>query len=239
MADSFLEWLKQSWSAVVAFLGRLHQRITGNINRERANRSGTKLAILGPLASGKTTVHCFLETGVLITEYEPTLGAVVKSPTQRDLQMVSELMEKEPIHLYLAERIDVSGDFKTFSSAWKQALSDAFFVIFLYDASKFIGEHAQAKEYRRLVVDGCDFAGGLIAHADTKIVFAATHCDLVGGWALTQQGINRVQKQIWHYDEADEAVINLAQNTYDEASIVFGSLKGVENAENFLYSIFE
>lgn len=239
MADNFFEWLKQRWSSFVAFLGHLHQRVTGNINRERATRTGTKLAVLGPLRSGKTTVHCFLETGALITEYEPTLGIPAVKPSERDLRMISDLREKEPIHLFLTGRIDVSGDFGNWSSAWKQALNDAFFVIFLYDASRFIGENSQAKEYRRLVVDGCNFAGGLIEHPDTKIVFAATHCNLVGGWALTQQGINRVHKQVWHYDEANEAVINLSQKTYEEGSIVFGSLKGVENAENFLYSIFE
>ncbi len=240
MAETVMEWLAARWERFVAILSRLHKKIATNLELARRKRTGTKLAIVGPTASGKTVVHTFLATGVLLSDYNPTTGAGDKhAPTSVEIEAITEVMDKDPIHLYLAERIDVSGNFEQFPMAWAATLNDAFYVVFLFDAKRFIDQSLQGEAYRRLVVNACDFAGGLIKYSDTKVVFAGTHCDLIEDWTLSRQGMNLASRLVWNYDEADEAANRLAQNTEKPALPAFGSLRDEKSASDLLYSIFE
>jgi GTPase SAR1 family protein len=239
MAASFLDWLTSQWTGLTRILKGVHKRVAESLLASKSKRKGTKLAIVGPPASGKTVVHTFLSSGVLLTEYSPTLGVQKQRPTKVEIETVRQIRDGNPIHLYLAERYDMSGDYKRFPDVWARALNDAFFVVFLYDAQKFLGENSIAAKYRREVVDACDFAGGLIKYPDTKVVLAGTHCDLINGWNLTRQSITKIDRQISKYDEAEQARIHLGKKTKDEASVVYGSLKDAESATELLYSIFE
>jgi hypothetical protein len=238
MAETWLDWLAQRWNNFVAILDRAHRRVVTSLEQAKSKRKGTKLAIVGPMASGKTVIHTFLATGVLLSEYQPTMGAVKQKPTKFQLQAISEL-SNGPISKYLAERLDVTGDFRSNPYAWKQALSDAFFVIYLFDIYKFLGGDAQSARYRELVVEGADFAGGLIQHPDTKVVVAGTHCDLIPGWNLTTQSMNNVSRLFWKFDEAEDMRNHLAKNTREDAAVTFGSLRDERSATQVLYSIFE
>lgn len=239
MSSTLVDWLTQNWNRFVALLSSVHKKISQSLLRSKANRKGKKLAIVGPMASGKTVVHTFLATGVLLSEYSPTLGVEKREPTKVEIEKITDVTEHNPIKLFLAERLDVTGDFKAVPDAWRKALSDTFFVVFLFDMKKFLDEGPDGKEYRRLVVDGCDFAGGLITHQDAKVVFAGTHCDQIADWSLTQQGANKINQRFWKYDEAQEAATHLAKETIEDANVVVGSLAGERNATEFLYSIFE
>ena len=241
MADTFLEWLASQWTRFTKILRRAHERIAAGVLVAKKGRKGTKLAIVGPQASGKTVIHTFLSSGVLLTEYSPTIGAGQKqAPTKVEIEAVRDFADRNPIRMYLAERQDMTGDFKRFPGLWERALQDAFFVVFLYDVNKFLGKNpAEAAAYRREVVAGCDFAGELIRHRDTKIVLAGTHCDLIDGWDLTRQSITKIDRQVTKHDEAEQARLHLGKKTAGEASVVYGSLKDEKSATDLMYSIFE
>lgn len=238
MAESWLDWLATRWNNFVAILDRAHKRVATSLEQAKSKRKGTKLAIVGPMASGKTVIHTFLATGVLLSEYRPTLGAVKQKPTRIQIDAINEL-SNGPIRKYLAERVDVTGEFRSAPVAWKLALSDAFFVVYLFDVYKFLGNGLPAAQYRQLVVEGADFAGSLIQHPDTKVVVAGTHCDLVPGWNLTTQSMNNISRMFWKYDEAEEMRNHLAKNTREDAAVTFGSLRDERSAMQLLYSIFE
>lgn len=233
------DWLRKWLSNVIAVLDSLHKKVTANLQALRRGRKGTKLAIVGPPASGKTVVHVFLGTGMLITEYTPTQGAVKYDRATLELEAVQRYNESS-LTLNVSDRIDVSGDFRQHSFAWKNALSDAFLVLFMFDMSKFVSDSHAGAAYRRTVVDGCDFAGGLIANADTKVILVGTHCDLISGWNPTRKGSNEVSRLFWgdYKSDADDARTHLAKNTVQDAEVVWGSLKDQECAESLLYDTF-
>lgn len=218
----------------LAIPDRVHKRIVTSLEQAKSKRNGTKLAIVGPMASGKTVIHTFLATGVLLSGYQPTLGAIKLKPTRFELDF-----SNRPISKYLAKRLDVAGDFRSYPLVWQQALNDAFFVIYLFDVNKFLGNDAESAEYRHLVVEGSDLVGGLIRHPDTKVVLAGTHCDLKPGWNLTTQGMNNISRLFWKHDEAEKTRNHLAKNTREDAAVIFGSLKDQQSAAQLLYSIFD
>lgn len=233
------EWLRKWLANVIAVLGALHKTVTASLETLRSSSRGTKLAIVGPPTSGKTVVHVFLSTGVLITEYTPTQGAVKYSRAKVELEAAQRFNEN-PIRLSLGNRIDVSGDFRQHSYAWQTALGDAFLVLFMFDMSKFVADTTGGASYRRTVVDGCDFAGGLIANSDTRVVLVGTHCDLIPGWTPTSIGSNKVSRLFWgdYKADADDARTHLAKNTVKDAEVVWGSLKDEECASALLYDTF-
>jgi hypothetical protein len=233
------DWLRKWLSNVIVVLDGLHKKVTADLAALRSGRKGTKLAIVGPPASGKTVVHVFLGTGVLITEYVQTQGAVKYDRATLELEAVQRYNEN-PIKLSLSDRIDVSGDYRTHSYAWKNALNDAFLVLFMFDMSQFVADSHAGAVYRRTVIDGCDFAGGLIANSDTKVILVGTHCDLIPGWNPTSKGSNEVSRLFWgdYTTDANDARTHLARNTVKDAEVVWGSLKDQECAESLLYDTF-
>ncbi|MGO9781057.1 MAG: Rab family GTPase [Streptosporangiaceae bacterium] len=219
----------------------LHRTVTANIAALRNRSKGTKIAIVGPPASGKTVIYRFLGTGVLVQEYIPTEAGVRVNATTVELVAAKSAIDKNPILLNLSNTIDVSGDYKLHSYVWQTALTDAFLVLFVFDASKFIAAGSEGSAYRRTVVDGCDFAGGLIAHNDTRVVMVGTHCDLIAGWTPKPTGSNMVNRIFWHdYGiDADDARTHLAKNTSNDAEVFFGSLFDEESAKDLLYQTFQ
>jgi hypothetical protein len=232
------EWVATHWDHALAVLDRAHDRVAFNIERAKQKRHGNKLAIVGPPKAGKTVVHVFLETGVLITDYNPTLGASRVQPSRTTIEAMGARRAKNPISLYLAERPDVSGNFGQFGASWREALNDAFFVLFLFDASIFLGMTQAATTYRRDVVAACEFAGSLIRYRDTKVVLGGTHCDLIDGWPASHVA-SRILRSFGKHDEFDQAIAQIGKNVKEEPYFVIGSLKDETNATELLYSIFE
>jgi hypothetical protein len=224
---------------IVAILADLFLKVEEALDRIQARRKGTKIAILGPPVSGKTVVHKFLSTRALVTEYSPTIGLEKHQQTRIEFEPDDPLGPQTAISLRLAPRIDVQGDFSRTPDNWRLALSDAFLVLFMFDVSKFIAADAEGIKYRRLVVNGCDFAGGEIGHEDTKIVLVGTHCDLVPGWDLSAQGTTVVSRLLYKLGEIDEALDSIAAKVKAPASLVFGSLKDQVSAEHLLYAVFD
>lgn len=240
MPSPMFEWLRTRWSSVVAVLYGLHRAITANIAALRNKSKGTKIAIVGPPVSGKTVIYRFLGTGVLVQDYIPTEAGDRVGPITVELAAAKSAIDKNPILLNLSKTIDVSGDYKRHSYVWETALTDAFLVLFVFDASKFIAEGPEGSDYRRTVVDGCDFAGGLIVHNDTRVVMVGTHCDKIAGWTLTS-GSSMVNRIFWrdYGVDADDARTHLAKNTTKDAEVFFGSLLKEDSAKDLLYQTFQ
>jgi hypothetical protein len=241
MPSSMFEWLRTRWSSVVGLLYGLHRTVVANIAALRKKSKGTKIAIVGPPTSGKTVIYRFLGTGVVVREYIPTEAAVRVSATTVELAAAQSAIDNNPILLNLTNTIDVSGDYKQHSYAWKNALTDAFLVLFVFDVSKFIVDGPEGAAYRRTVVDGCDFAGGLIGHNDAKVVMVGTHCDLIAGWTASPKGSNMVNRIFWgdYKVDADDARTHLAKNTVEDAEVFFGSLVDEPSAKDLLYQTFQ
>lgn len=206
-----------------------------------ASSAGTKLAIVGPQASGKTFIWTFLRSGgtELVTQHQATIGATRIDATKTVIKTGEDHSVDSQLQLMLADSLDVTGDFTSFSEIWATVLENAFLVVFIFDVSKFVGINnaAAACDYRKLVLDASRFVGRQIQHPDTIVVLALGWCDMLEDWTPTNSA------PLWEYmskfsDELSTAKNSLAVNTSGKARQVDGSLASEEWAQVFIHRIF-
>jgi hypothetical protein len=235
------EWMRKALSNVAAVLTPLHSRITANITSLLRRSTGTKIAIVGPTRSGKTVIHIFLATGMLTTDYDPTLSNVKYESHDVTFEAGEATYKSNQISVNLADRIDVSGDYRNHSYEWQKVLKDAALVLFVFDMSKFLSGTSDGAAYRRTVVDSCDFAGGFIGHSDARVIMVGTHCDQIADWSAVGIGANAVGQTFWvdYRTDSGDAINNLSKNVDKRAQAVWGSLKDPNYATELLYQAFQ
>lgn len=235
------DWMRKALSTVVAVLTPLHTRITGNITALLRKSTGKKIAIVGPTRSGKTVIHVFLGTGMLTTDYQPTLSNVKYESHNVTFEAGEATYKSNQVSLSLASRIDVSGDYRNHAYEWQTVLKDAALVLFVFDMHQFLLKSPRGAAYRRTVVDACDFAGGFIAHSDARVMMIGTHCDLIPGWTAVGAGANAVGQTFWadYRVDSGDASNHLSKNVTKRALVVWGSLKDADSATELLYQAFQ
>jgi hypothetical protein len=212
------------------------------LTRAAARSEGTKLAIVGPPASGKTFIWTFLKSGgtVLVTEHTPTLGGarVVGGPAT--IRTGEPSTVSDDLKFMLADSMDVSGDLEGYPEVWDQVLSEAFLVVFLFDVSLFTGirQPERAEEYRAQVLEASKFTGQRIRHEDAVLVLAIGWCDKLDDWSPTNSG-PLSDRLAPHVATVKQIRTNLAVNTKNPARQVEGSLASEEWAHTFIYRIFK
>jgi hypothetical protein len=242
MAWRWWTWTKERMRAWAKRFRDLFRRTETELIRAAENSAGTKLAIVGPPASGKTFIWTFLKSGgtVLVTEHTPTLAGVrvVGGPTTIRTDESSDISDE--LDLMLADSIDVSGDLDTYPEVWDEVLRDAFLVVFLFDVSRFTGiqEPEHAEDYRTRVVAASKFAGKRVQHDDAVAVLAIGWCDKLEDWSPTNGG-PLSDALVPHVNTLKQIRANLAVNTAFPARQVEGSLASEEWAHNFIHRIFK
>ncbi|WP_448627140.1 hypothetical protein [Geodermatophilus sp. URMC 64] len=242
MAWKWWTWSKERVRAWSKRFRDLFRRTESDLTAAAAHSRGTRLAIVGPPASGKTFIWTFLKSGgtKFVTEHTPTLAGVrvVGGPTTIRTDESSDV--SDDLDLMLADSMDVSGDLDTYPDFWDQVLSDAFLVVFLFDVSLFAGirEPDQAEEYRARVVMASKFAGKRIRQEDAIVVLAIGWCDKLDDWSPMNSG-PLSDCLAPHMDTLKQIRANLAVNTTAPTRQVEGSLASEEWAHTFIYRIFK
>src|SRR3954470_20949615 len=95
---------------------------------------GRTVAVLGPQAVGKTTLHHFLRDGVHPGDpYRPTVG------TRRVEQGRPEVADNGDHHkIAIRKGLDVPGDSKNNADDWGQLVRDSDVLLYLFDATKIL-----------------------------------------------------------------------------------------------------
>lgn len=96
--------------------------------------SGKKIAILGTIETGKTTMHKFLRDGEVVTDH---------IATRRQIDVEKSVFKVDNHELLIKKGKDISGQ-RTFVSEWKTLYIDCDICFYMFNASKV---YANDKEH--------------------------------------------------------------------------------------------
>jgi hypothetical protein len=88
--------------------------------------SGKKIAILGTIETGKTTMHKFLRDGEIVTNHVAT---------RRQIDVDKSIFKVDNYELLIKKGKDISGQ-RTFLSEWKDLYIDCNVCFYMFNASK-------------------------------------------------------------------------------------------------------
>ena len=156
-----------NWFADLAQQGNaLWERILGLLN-------GKKIAVLGPRASGKTTLISFLLNGELPEEY---------FATPKPEKIAGKKIRLGSLALRVKAVTDVPGDTQSHSD-WERQYDAADIAFYMVDASKI---HARNDTYIKLITGEMRHIGEWLEsrkQKPPKFFLVATHCDLIPEYA--------------------------------------------------------
>jgi hypothetical protein len=202
--------------------------------------SGKRVGILGPRNSGKTTLHTWLREGALPAEYRPTQQAVTTKKARPTLQG-PDSTEK----LALKQGRDVSGDAINDLAAWRTVIDESDVLVYLFDASLvLVNDEGQ----RRQIIRDCAMIGPRVADRrdngrGPRIALVGTHCDLIDGYAADGSGQTRIaiHERVLAIEALKDARWSIQDALADDSppTVIFGSLKEPETADDLSYRVFK
>lgn len=187
---------------------------------------GKRLAVLGARGVGKTHLIRFLASGSIPAEYKQTV-APEKASARR--------FQLKDLDLKVRDTLDVSGD-KAAYAEWKELHDKADVVFYLLRADRLI---AGDPEVESRVRDDLRHVGGwLDAHKSRPRFFIiGTHCDFDGEFtALSADRLGDYMDKFRKLPIVAELVARAGGA--QQAKVVLGSMKSLQDTEMLVYQIF-
>nr|WP_294503899.1 GTPase domain-containing protein [uncultured Rhodopila sp.] len=192
----------------------------------RETLGGKKIAVLGPRASGKTTLIKFLLKGELSEEYVATAKPEKFSGKKVVLQ---------DLNLTIEDTTDVPGDRQSHAD-WERLYKEADFVLYLTDAKML---HAGDQGYENNVRDDMRHIGEWFDDRKDKpprFFLIATHCDLIFEYdSLPDSRKTAFTDDFWKTPIMQQLI--LLGKGIKNVKCVAGSLKGRDESERLVGSI--
>ncbi|WP_156784212.1 GTPase domain-containing protein [Sphingomonas sp. SKA58] len=187
---------------------------------------GKKLAVLGPRASGKTTLISFLLNGELPQEYFATA-----KPEKFEGKKISLGSLELRVHAVT----DLPGDVQSHSD-WERQYKDSNIACYMIDASKV---YARDETYIRMIRSEARHIGEWLDSRKRRppaFFLVATHCDLIPDYASLPEGQVTVFTDSFWKDADVQKIINLAGGS-KYVKCVAGSLKDISRSERLIGEI--
>lgn len=187
---------------------------------------GKRLAVLGARGVGKTHLIKFLASGSIPSEYKQTV-APEKASARR--------FQLKDLDLKVKDTLDVSGD-KAAYAEWKELHDKADVVFYLLRADRLIAGDP-AVELR--VRDDLRHISGWLEARKTRPRFfiIGTHCDYDG--EFTALSADRLGDYVDKFRKLPIVAELVARaGGAQQAKVVLGSMKSLEDTEMLVYQIF-
>jgi energy-coupling factor transporter ATP-binding protein EcfA2 len=187
---------------------------------------GKRLAVLGARGVGKTHLVKFLTTGSIPAEYKQTV-APEKASSRR--------FQLKDLDLKVKESLDVSGD-KSAYAEWKEQLDQADVVFYLLRADRLI---AGDRDVEDRVRDDLKHIGGWLKSRNPRphVFIIGTHCDFDPEFRSTSD--DKIGDYVDKFRQLPIVVELVARaGGAQQAKVVLGSMKTVENTEALVYQVF-
>jgi len=188
---------------------------------------GKKLAVLGARGVGKTHLVQFLSTGSIPSVYNPTVG--VPRTSSRRFQL-------KDLDLNVKESRDVDGHKLSYGD-WKELHDQADVVFYLLRADQLI---AGNRDTEARVRDDLKHIGGWLESRNPRPRFflIGTHCDCDPEFNSTQADkVGNYTDKFRRIPVVVELVARAGGS--QQAKVVLGSMKTLENTEALVYKIFK
>lgn len=187
---------------------------------------GKRIAVLGPRASGKTTLITFLLNGELPEEY---------FATPKPEKIAGKKVRLGSLALTVKAVIDVPGDAQSHAE-WERQYDVADIAMYMVDASKI---YAGDDTYIRLVTGEMRHIGEWLEsrkQKPPKFFLVATHCDLIPDYAsLASSQVTGFIDTFWKMPVL-QRLINLAGGS-KHVKCAAGSLKDVNGSNELVGEI--
>lgn len=188
--------------------------------------NGKRLVVLGARGVGKTHLVKFLTSGSIPAEYKQTV-APEKASSRR--------FQLNELDLKVKESLDVSGD-KAAYGEWKELHDQADVVFYLLRADRLI---AGDRNVEARVTDDLKHIGGWLETRKSRPHFfiIGTHCDFDAEFLSTSVGsIGDYVDNFRKLPIVTEIVMR--GGGAQQAKVVLGSMKTVQDTEALVYQIF-
>lgn len=182
--------------------------------------TGKKIAVLGPRASGKTTLITFLLSGDLPEEY---------FATPKPEKIAGKKIRLGNLALRVQAVTDVPGDTQSHSE-WERQYDVADIAFYMVDASKI---HAGDDAYIKLITGEMRHIGEWLEsrkQKPPKFFFVATHCDLIPDYASLASSQVTVFTDAFWKTPLLQKLINLAGGS-KHVRCAAGSLRDVNGSQ--------
>lgn len=187
---------------------------------------GKRLAVLGARGVGKTNLVKFLTTGAIPSEYKQTV-APEKASSRR--------LSLKDLDLKVKKTLDLSGD-KAAYAEWKELHDQADVVFYLLRADRLIAGDRDVEG--RVRDDLRHISGWLdVRSPRPRFFIIGTHCDLDAEFQSTSAGkIGDYIDKFRRLPIVSELVARAGGA--QQAKIVLGSMKTVQDTEALVYQVF-
>ena len=167
---------------------------------------GRQLAVVGPRAAGKTTLHTWLRSGELPGEY----GLRWRHSPRRMLGLKSG--RDEPKKMGFKKGVDVPGDVLTSLETWRQVVQSADIALVLFDVARTLDPK---DDHGRELGQACSVLSAIISddgsNGEARIALVGTHCDLVEGYVppSASTGFVEFERMVRRNKRVEDALWNL------------------------------
>jgi GTPase SAR1 family protein len=193
--------------------------------------SGKRLAILGPRASGKSTLITFLTKGTIQREYTPT-GAKASHPSVRK--------HFGDLELKLKSGFDVGGDALRRNKDWKGVAETSDVLLYLFSV-----EDLTNSTYRENMLADTKAIGTWIQAKEISpeiVIMVGTFCDKILGYTnlYSENQIFPNEVEEFRAEVLVDKTIKksrLALGGTSKVNVVLGSLADSQNAERLVLTL--
>ncbi|QCG92718.1 hypothetical protein E6C67_02040 [Azospirillum sp. TSA2s] len=220
------------WQYIAAGVGTLlvlaaGKKIIENWQKVEKELKGKRIAVLGPRASGKTTIIKFLLKGELSEEY---------IATPKPEKYSGKTFRLQELELKIEDTMDVPGDIQSHDD-WERLYRDADVACYLIDASKI---HRGDSAYEKTVLSEMRHIGEWFddrKDSPPHFFLIATHCDLISEYASLPHGGKTEFTDAFWKKPAVQNLINHGRGSKN-VKCVAGSLKDRDGTERLVSDIF-
>lgn len=202
------------------------QQVNALLERILVFFTGKRIAVLGPRASGKTTIITFLLDGDLPEEY---------FATPKPEKIAGKKIRLGSLALTVKAVTDVPGDTQSHAE-WERQYDVADIAIYMVDASKI---YTGDESYIRLITGEMRHIGEWLEsrkQKPPKFFLVATHCDLIPDYAsLASSQVTEFTDTFWKAPVL-QRLINLAGGS-KYVKCAAGSLKDVNGSNELVGEI--
>jgi GTPase SAR1 family protein len=205
-------------SAVVVVVGT--KLIVDHWEKVQKKLKGKKIAVLGPRASGKTTLIKFLLKGELSKEYVQTA---------KPEKFRGKKVNLQDLELKIQDTTDVPGDI-LHHNAWERLYQEADVVFYLTNAHLV---HDRVQDYERVVRGDMRHIGewfGDRKDNPPRFLLVATHCDLIPEYASLADARRADFTDAFWKTPVMQELIHFGRGAKN-VKCVAGSLKGKDDIE--------